>query len=83
MDVDGLAKTKGKEKTQGASQRSLMGKSYSDAQRKVFVELPAEACTDKSKVGRLLRSMYGCRDALVNREFAICQVLVATGFEQG
>ena len=33
------------------------------ARRKVFVELPEEAGTDKSKVGRLLRSMYGCRDA--------------------
>ena len=40
--------------------------------RKVFVELPEEAGTDKSKVGRLLRSMYGCRDAGVNWEFAIC-----------
>ena len=35
---------------------------YSPARRKVFVELPTVACTDKSKVGRLLRSMYGCRD---------------------
>ena len=35
---------------------------YSGARRKVFVELPAEACTDKSKVGRLLRSLYGCRE---------------------
>ena len=52
---------------------------YSAARRKVFVELPAEACTDKSKVGRLLRSMYGCRDAGVNWEFAICQVMIAIG----
>ena len=29
---------------------------YSPARRKVFVELPTLACTDKSKVGRLLRS---------------------------
>ena len=35
---------------------------YSPDRRKVFVELPTKACTDKSKVGRLLRSMYGCRD---------------------
>ena len=55
---------------------------YSADQRKVFVELPAEACTDKSKVGRLLKSMYGCRDAGVNSEFAICQVMVAIGFVQ-
>ena len=56
---------------------------YSAAQRKVFVELPAEACTDKSKVGRLLKSMYGCRDAGVNSEFVICQVMIAIGFVQG
>ena len=53
------------------------------AQRKVFVELPEEAGTDKSKVGRLLKSMYGCRDAGVNWEFAICQVMIAIGFVQG
>ena len=41
------------------------------------------AGTDKSKVGRLLRSMYGCRDAGVNWEFAICQVMIAIGFVQG
>ena len=28
----------------------------------VFVELPAEAGADESKVGRLLRSMYSGRD---------------------
>ena len=42
-----------------------------------------EACTDKSKVGLLLlRSMYGCRDAGVNWEIAICQVMTAIGFVQ-
>ena len=56
---------------------------YSTAWRKVFVEHPAEACTDKSKVGRLLRSMFGCREIGVNWEFAICQVMVAIGFVQG
>ena len=53
---------------------------YSVARRKVHVELPAEACTDKTKVGRLLRSMYGCRDAGVNWEFTICQVMTKLGF---
>ena len=43
----------------------------SNALRKVFVELPEEAGTDKSKVGRLPRSMCGCRDAGVNSEFAM------------
>ena len=55
----------------------------SAARRKVFVELPAEACTDKSKVGLLLKSMYGCRDAGVNWEFAICQVMTEIGLVQG
>ena len=55
----------------------------SPVQKKVFVELPEEAGTDKSKVGLLLRSMYGCRDAGVNWEFAICEVMIAIGFVQG
>ena len=54
----------------------------SPVQKKVFVELPEEAGTDKSKVGLLLRSMYGCRDAGVNWEFAICEVMIAIGFVQ-
>ena len=56
---------------------------HSPVRRKVFVELPAEACTDKSKVGRLLRSMYGCRGARVNWEFVICQVMIVIDFVQG
>ena len=36
---------------------------HSPARRKVFIVLPEEAGTDKSKVGRLPRSMHGCRDA--------------------
>ena len=39
---------------------------YSAAPRKMFVELPAEAGAGKGTVGRLLRSMYGCRDAGVS-----------------
>ena len=56
---------------------------YSPARRKVFVELPEGAGTDKSKVVRLLRSMYGYRNAGVIWEFAICQVMIAIGFVQG
>ena len=56
---------------------------YSPSRRKVFVELPEEASTDESKVGLLLRSMYGCREAGVKWEFAICQVMIAIGFVQG
>ena len=44
---------------------------------------PAEADAGKGKVGRLLRSMYGCRDAGVNWEFTICEVMIAFGFVQG
>ena len=44
---------------------------YSAARRKVFVELPAEASASKGKVGRLLRSVYDCRVAGVNWEFAL------------
>ena len=44
---------------------------YSAARRKVFVELPAEASASKDKVGRLLRSVYDCRVAGVNWEFAL------------
>ena len=51
---------------------------YSAARRKAFVELPAEA-----SAGRLLRSMYGRRDAGVNWEFAFCEVMTAIGFVQG
>ena len=46
---------------------------HSAARRRVFVELPAEACTDKRKVGFLLGGMYGCSDAGVNWEFEICK----------
>ena len=56
---------------------------YSPALRKVFVELLEEAGTDKSKVGRLVRSMKSCRDAGVNWEFAICQVMISIGLVQG
>ena len=55
----------------------------SAALRKVLVELPAEVGAGKSKVGRLLKSMYGCRDAVVTWEFAICKVIVAIGLVQG
>ena len=55
----------------------------SAARRKVFVDLPAEACTDKSKVGPfLLRSMCGRRDAGVNWEFAICKVMTEIVFSR-
>ena len=56
---------------------------YSPARRNVYVELLEEAGTDKSKVGCFLRSMNGCQDAGVSWEFAIRQIMIATGFIQG
>ena len=56
---------------------------YGKATRTVFVELPTEAGHGKSKVGRLLRSMYGCRDAGMNWEIEVARVMKKLGFEQG
>ena len=39
---------------------------HSAAKRRVHVGLPAEASTNERKIGRLLRNMFGCRDAGVN-----------------
>ena len=56
---------------------------YSPARRVVHVELPSEAGMPKNKVGRLLKTMYGCRDAGVNWEMCILDVMSVLGFEQG
>ena len=48
------------------------------------VEIPSRSLhRQKGNVGRMLRSMYGCRDAGVNWIFAICQVMTGRGFVQG
>ena len=54
--------------------------SYSVARSRDSQQKPAKT---KSRVGRLLRSMYGCRDAGVNWKFAICQVMIEHGFVHG
>ena len=47
------------------------------------VQLPAEASAGKGKVGRLLQSMYGCRDSGVKLGILDCEVVTAIGFVQG
>ena len=56
---------------------------WSPATRKVWVELPAEAGAPQGTVGRLLRSMYGCRDASLNWETTVRKVLTSIGFVSG
>ena len=55
----------------------------SAATREIFVELPPEAAKPdgtREWVGRLLKSMYGCRDAGVNWEREVRRVLELNGF---
>ena len=57
---------------------------YSDATRELYVELPAEAKKPgEDVVGKLLKSLYGTRDAPLNWELQIRKVMVALGFKQG
>ena len=57
---------------------------YSDATREIYVELPAEAKKPgEDVVGRLLKSLYGTRDAPLNWELQIQKVMLALGFKQG
>ena len=55
----------------------------SEATREVYVELPWEAGAPEGKVGRLLRSMYGCRDAGMNWELTVAKAMKQAGFTQG
>eukprot|EP00400_MALV-I_sp_L67-5_P000255 gene255-biopygen667 len=50
------------------------------ARRKLYVRLPPEADAPSGTCGRLLRSMYGTRDAAQNWEYHYREVLVALGF---
>eukprot|EP00435_Cladocopium_sp_Y103_P057470 s264_g19.t1 len=57
---------------------------YSDATRELYVELPAEAKKPgEDVVGKLLKSLYGTRDAPLNWELQIQKVMTALGFKQG
>jgi len=53
------------------------------AAREVYVELPSEAGEPQDKVGRLLKSMYGCRDAGLNWEREVCNAMESFGYVQG
>ena len=55
----------------------------SNATRELYVELPVEAGVPKGKVGRLLKSMYGCRDAGKNWELEVARTMKRLGFKQG
>ena len=51
--------------------------------REAYVELPDELGLGPEKVDRLLRSMYGCRDAGLNWELTVAKRMKAIGFTQG
>ena len=53
------------------------------ARRRILVELPDELGLSKDYVGLLHRSLYGTRDAPLNWEMAIRDVMVQLGFQQG
>jgi hypothetical protein len=52
-------------------------------EREVYVELPTEAGCDKSVVGRLVKCMYGTRDAAQGWEGTYRAALEALGFVKG
>ena len=55
---------------------------FADATRKLYVELPPEEYK-AGKCGRLLKSLYGTRDAGAIWEAVYTDVLRELGFEQG
>ena len=55
---------------------------YSDATRELYVELPAEAKKPgEDVVGKLLKSLYGTRDAPLNWELQIRKVIFSLRFQ--
>jgi hypothetical protein len=52
-------------------------------EREVFVELPKEAGCGKGVIGRLVKCMYGTRDAAQGWEGTYRQALEAMGFQKG
>ena len=56
---------------------------YADATRLLYVALPEEAGEGASMCGRLLKSLYGTRDAATNWSKAYTDVLINIGFEVG
>ena len=57
---------------------------YSKATRQLYVEIPSEGKeAHEDVVGRLLRSLYGTRDAPLNWELTIAEFMKRIGFLQG
>ena len=56
---------------------------YADATRLLYVALPEEAGEGASMCGRLLKSLYGTRDAATNWSREYTEVLLSIGFEVG
>ena len=58
---------------------------YAAAQRKIFIELPAEdpRSQDPEVCGELLQSLYGTRDASSNWEKSYSATMVNGGFVKG
>ena len=58
---------------------------YSKATRELYVEIPSEGKKpeDGDVVGRLVRSLYGTRDAPMNWELTIAEFMKKLGFVQG
>ena len=57
---------------------------YAPVTREVFIDLPAEALGpgEEGMIGRLLKSMYGTRDAPQNWQAYMTEVLIEMGFAQ-
>ena len=55
---------------------------HADAIRDVYIELPSEFAKD-GLCGKLLKSMYGTRDAAQNWERAYIEFLLSIGFKAG
>jgi hypothetical protein len=56
---------------------------YAPATRNMYVELPEEAGHGSGKCARLLKSLYGTRDAATNWSKAYTDILEKLGFEVG
>ena len=54
---------------------------YAPATRNMYVELPEEAGHGPGKCAKLLKSLYGTRDAATNWSKAYTEILEKMGFE--
>ena len=56
---------------------------YAPCTKDVFVELPEEAGQGPGKCAKLLKSLYGTRDAAMNWSQAYTRILIKMGFKTG